>query len=439
MAKTKKVDSVEKKSSKKLGVIGVELGQGQDIPNNDIFTDNIEPDLSGSNGLRQFQKMESDSYISGAYLGIRRLLQTCDFIPTQNESNTPLAESNMEFLKEVMNDMNRPFEDFVFEALTMIKYGFSYFEQVYKVRNGSNPKSKSHNSKYNDGKFGWRKIASRSPITILDGGWDLDENGGVQGAWQEVDYKKTYLPIEKCLLFTLEGEFGNPQGRSMFYSAHQPWKKKKLIDFLESVGIERDLAGLAQFEVPESWFDAEDEDSKNKLADLQKSVSNIRRNKLEGLVTPMMYDSETGNKLFEFKLVTGGGARQFDIDKIIERLNHEMTAGMLADFMTINSGGSMALHEDKTKMFKDVIEAISNVVRDVLNTIAIPRLFNLNGITEDLPKFEVESVKDEDLTTYIENLGKLQAMGMSIFPDENIEDDIRGKMKMPEPTDKSKM
>lgn len=423
--------SAKTEKPKKTTAKTIELGTANDFPDDGIFKDESIDALSGVDGLKIFNQMQDDPYIGGTYLAITRLLQKVKW-PTIPYDNSTSSENNKIFLDEVVEDMNKPFSEFLSDNFTIIKNGFAWNEEVYKLRGGDNPNDKTRNSKFSDGKVGWRKLAIRSPLTLLEEGWTLDENGGVQGVTQVTDSGgSVYLPIENCLHMKLDSEFGNPQGRSMFKSAYKSWKKKQGIEKLESIGIERDLAGMPRFYAPEEYFDPDSEGYPKPLQDLQKQVSNVRNNDTSGMVIPSLFD-ENGNRILEFDLISSSGTRQFDIDKTIKRLNLDMVISMLADFMVLGAdgAGSLAMHKDKTTMFIDSIEAILKVIRDVLNNIAIPRLFSLNGITTELPKFDYEKLTEDDLNDFVENVVKMVNAGV-VVPEENIETIVREKIGLP--------
>lgn len=58
-----------------------------------------------------------------------------------------------DFLDSCLDDMSTSWQDTLSQILTMLQYGFSLHELVYKVRKGLD---KSPESKYDDGRIGWR-------------------------------------------------------------------------------------------------------------------------------------------------------------------------------------------------------------------------------------------------------------------------------------------
>lgn len=438
--KRKKVDrsrqfSAESNSSANAEVVAI--GSPSNTPETgDIFADDINKSLSGVNGLKEFRKMRTDDKISAFLTLVKRVLMKPKWYAASSEKDSNPATLNAEFLKECMNDLDHGFSGLIEEAITMVVYGFCFFEIIYKVRGGVLEKDPTKKSKYSDGKVGWRDFGIRDSISLLEGGWIFDEMKNLVGVTQSLDDKIVPLMLDRSLLISLDSEFRNPQGQSMLYGAYDNWDFKRKIRSLMAIGIERDLAGLPVIYAPASHFENNDT-SRAKLQSMRAAVSSIRRNSAEGLVFPSNRD-EKGHLKTEIKLLSSGGSRQFNIKDTIEYLDVGILTSLLADFMAVGHGnsGSFSLHSDKTDMFLLSLEAILNKVRDSLNNIEIPRLFGYNGISEYIPTVQYEPIKKEDLTTLIENISKLSGAGLDIFPDDAIADKLKEKLDLPITTEK---
>lgn len=138
------------------------------------------------------------------------------------------------FVETCLHDMSMSWEDTLSTILSMLPYGWHTAEIVYKKRKGStgNPQT---DSKFDDGKIGWRYLPPRSQDTRQR--WDIDpDDGSIKGMWQfDPSSRKglVYLPIEKLLLFRTENRKGSPEGRSILRSAYRPWFFKKRIEEIE--------------------------------------------------------------------------------------------------------------------------------------------------------------------------------------------------------------
>ena len=127
-----------------------------------------------------------------------------------------------EFVAGCMNDMSISWQDTINNILSMLVYGFSYHEIVYKRRSGLQDDGNS--SQFNDGRIGWRKLPMRSQDTVYE--WNFDHSGGIEGMTQMNPIAGTgpvFIPIEKALLFRTTTKLNNPRGKSILRSAYTSW------------------------------------------------------------------------------------------------------------------------------------------------------------------------------------------------------------------------
>ena len=81
------------------------------------------------------------------------------------------------------------------------------------------------------------------------------------------------------------------------------------------------------------------------LAAVRDIVTNVKRNEQEGIIPPAMVDDETKQMVptVDFKLMSSGGQRAFDTDKIITRYEQRIAMSVLMDFLP--SGTPMSAHK----------------------------------------------------------------------------------------------
>jgi hypothetical protein len=307
---------------------------------------------------------------------------------------TPADIEAAEFLQSCMDDMSMSWANTVSEILSMITYGFSFHEIVYKIRKGPNEKSSKYRSKHTDGRIGWAKIPSRSQHTLT--GWEMADNGDVKGYKQQAppQYKPVVIPLSKGLLFRTKVARDNPEGRSLLRNAYRPWYFKKRIEEIEGIGIERDLAGLPVITPPadiDIW-DPENPNAKRVKGMAEMLVRNVRRDRSEGIVLPHGWTLD---------LMSTGGSRQFDTNAIINRYDNRIAITMLADIVMMGGDkvGSFALGEVKKSLLASSLEALVQHIADTLNTFAVPKLFSFNyfpGIT-DFPQIKPGEVETPDI------------------------------------------
>lgn len=392
-------------------------------------------ELTGWKGVAVFKEMGDNDSICGAMLyAIDKLVRRVPW-RVKPASDQKFDIEAAEFLETCMNDMDTPWIDMIGEVLSMLQYGFSVHELVYKRRcgDGFDP---SMRSKYSDGRIGWRSIPIRSQDTIYR--WQFDDHGGIQGVEQLAPphYYHVTIPTEKMLLFRTTVHKNNPEGRSILRSAYRSWYMKKNIENIEAIGVERDLAGLPMALVPPDILSPNASPAqKALLQSIKNMVINVRRDEQEGLVFPSLYDAN-GKQTYEFKLLSTGGSRQFDTDKIINRYDQRIAMSALADFLLLgqNNTGSFAMHSDKTKLFSTSIGAFLDIIAGVFNRFAVPRLFALNDLQySDFPEIMHGDIGAVDLKELGDYITKLSQSGMPLFPDEELENYLKKVANLPTP------
>jgi hypothetical protein len=376
------------------------------------------PQLQDERARKVFREMRDNDPTVGAVLyAIEMLIRQAEW-RVEGED-----EDLVEFVESCLTDMSTSWEDFLAEVLSMLVYGWSWHEVVYKRRLGPDQKDPSKRSQYNDGKIGWRKFPIRSQDSLSE--WIFDDEGGVQAMQQMAppDYKIVEIPIERSLLFRTGLHKGNPEGRSILRSAYRPWLFKKRIEEIEGIGVERDLAGMPVIYRDGTIAAAYDDE-------LKKILRNVRRDEQEGVLLPLAYD-ENGNKLLTFELLSAAGSRQLDTDKIINRYDKRIAMVVLADFILLGQQavGSFALADNKTAMFAVAIGTILKGIASVFNLYAIPRLIAVNGLVpkepKDMPKLVPGDIESPDLGQLGAYITALAGAGAPLFPDADLEDHLR--------------
>lgn len=389
--------------------------------------------LQGRRGTAVYKEMADNDPVVGAVLfAIERLLTKLDY-RVDPATSAPEDVQVAEFVHSCLHDMNDSWDSTVQQILSMLRYGWAWHEVVYKKRMGPDTKDPAKRSMYNDGRIGWRKFAIRSQETWSD--WVFDKQGDIVAFVQEdpATGTKATIPIERSLLFRTTTAKGNPEGRSVLRNAYRPWWFKKKIEEIEAIGIERDLAGLPVAYVPPEYLSSTaSTEQLTVLSAMESIVRGIKRNEQEGVIMPMMYD-ENGKPLFDLKLLSSGGARQFDTDKVVSRYDQRIAMSVLADFVLLGheNTGSYALGTGKMDMFTAAIEAWASSICDVVNKHAIPKLLEFNGIgMERRPVLTYGQVKNMDLNAVATYVLKLTQAG-ALTPDEPLEMWLRDVGGMP--------
>lgn len=390
--------------------------------------------LQGRRGTAVFKEMaENDPVIGAVLFAIERLLTRLEYRVDPYEDGNAADREIADFVEECLNDMSESWDSTVQQILSMLRYGWSYHEVVYKRRVGPTEKDASRRSRYSDGRIGWRKFGIRAQETWNE--WVFDDRGGIAGmVQQDISTGVTVMiPISRALLFRTTTAKNNPEGRSVLRNAYRPWWFKKKIEEIEAIGIERDLAGLpVAFMPPEYLSSTATADQQAVRNAVQDIVTGIKRNEQEGVIMPMMYDP-VGRPIFDLKLLSSGGSRQFDTDKIVIRYDQRIAMTMLADFVLLGHEGvgSFALGNSKVDMFTTAIDSWARSICEVVNQHAIPRLLTLNGMDASRPpRLTFGAIQRVDLGTIADFVAKLTNVG-AITPDESMEFWLRDVAGLP--------
>ena len=390
--------------------------------------------LRGTKGARVYREMsDNDPTIGSIIYAIEKVILRLDWRveafsdKSADGETSPKDQESAEFVNECLNDMSDSWDATLTQILSMLIYGYAFHEIVYKVRGGDS-KDPQRRSKFSDNKIGWRKFAIRGQETLWQ--WMFDEEGGIQGLIQSdpsASINIKAIPIEKALLFRVKNDKNNPEGRSLLRNAYRSWYFKHRIEEIEAVGIERDLAGLPIAYIPPDYLSSTaSADQVSFRNSIEQIVQNVKRNEQEGIVMPLMYD-ESGHKMFDLSLLSTGGSRQFDTDKIINRYDQRIAMSVLSDFILLGHDrvGSYSLGTAKMDLWSMAVDAIANSIAEVINQYAIPRLLKLNGMdTARAPYLTYGEVSHIDLTEIADYVSKLANSGL-LMSDPNLEDYLR--------------
>lgn len=412
-------------NSKEIGRIGQRRYGG-------TLYEEFLPELRGRRGIQVYSEMSDNDDVVGAILfAIEMLVRQCDW-SIEPGGDTTADRECAEFVESCMNDMQTTWIDTMSEILSFLPFGWSYHEIVYKRRLGKS-KNPQTNSKYDDGLIGWQKLPIRSQETLYQ--WEYDNADNLIGMTQQIMYpyfEMVTIPIEKALHFRTKSRKDSPEGKSILRNAYRSWYFKRRIQEIEGIGIERDLAGLPVIHTPEGFdiWNEDDPNAVNMKAVLEKTVKNIRRDEMEGVVLP---------EGFQLDLLTSGGSRQFDTNAIINRYDTRIAMTVLADFIFLGhqQNGSWALSSDKTNLFAMAIGAYLDIICETFNNQGIPRLIDMNGehfrkIT-DYPRMRHGDIEDVDITKVSQYVKDMTGIGV-LIPDDGLEDYIREVGHLPERT-----
>jgi len=417
-----------------LSTTGLKTANGIVYENcNDLFR---FPYLTGT-----CERMMNDETLFTAVNAIKSLIRRVDWGVKFKDKQTPTEEEKdrIAFIESCMGDMETSWSDFVNEAITFLIYGYSLHEKVYKTRSGKN-------SKFSDGKIGWKKLPPRAQNTITKWVFDnkvrniisveqnVSHSYGTEGATTPFT-QDIKIPYKKLLHFKHDCQKGNPEGNTPLKACYNSYKYKNTIAEFEAVGVSKDMNGVPVIGLPPEYLSPDATDDKKAVyAYFQEAVRNLQMNESAGLVIPRAIDPETKQDLFEFRLESVVGSKQFDTDKIINRYENKILMAFVADVLKMGTDavGSLALSDNKTALFGVFIEAILKEFVDVINRDLIPQTALLNGwdISKELPIIFHDDLDERDLDKlggFIQRVVSVGAMEV----DQGTSDFLKKVAKMP--------
>lgn len=378
-----------KAKQRPLGIVGMHTASGK--VEEEFLTQLQWPDAG-----KVYQEMASnDAVVGGCLYVIETLARRADWHvePASQEAGDIEAA---EFLESCMHDMtNQAWDDFICDALSMLTYGFSFHEIVYKIRRGPQEKDPKFKSNYTDGRIGWQCLPIRSQASLDE--WEINQDTGEIISFIQdpsivgLSAQKVNIPIEGNLLFKTRANRGNPEGWSLLRRAYRSWFFKRYIEELEGIGIERGLAGIPVLSPPPDvpLFDKDNEEMVQMLGWAQELVAGLRQDKEHGIILP--------NTDWKLELLGTSGAKQsLDTDTIIRRHEYRIASSMLSDLILIGADatGSFSLAETKQSMLVSSLQAIIGTIAATLNMQAVPALFQLNNWQlERLPRIVASNIE----------------------------------------------
>jgi hypothetical protein len=402
-------------------------------------------ELNGKDGRERLHEMRDTDPVAGAVVTAIELLCRGVGWSVEPADESASAQEEAEFVEGVfLRDMSHSFDDMITDAMSMVVFGWSFLETVYKRRVGPDQADPALRSDFDDGRIGIRKMVGRSQLTLKR--WDLDETGGVQAFVQEVEGKPdgVRIPIERGLLFRTAREMGSPEGRSALRSAYLAFRARRHVEQIELVGIERELTGLPRVKVPSTLLiakaDPAEEAARQAVYAKYESIArDLKKNEQGGLIYPSDPWLDADGKpsslpQYDVDLITSGGTRSIDTNGTIARLAGDVFRNSMADFMLLGAGkqGSFALSKDKSNLFVAAITWFVDVIQDTINRHQLPRLWALNALDYRLmPKLAHGRVAQVDLDALANFVAKISGAGVPIAAHLETENSLREAADLP--------
>lgn len=377
--------------------------------------------LRWPNAICTYNEMLKDATIAPAINLVEMAISRVPWQVRVPEGKEEALREKKEFLKQVMKDMDTPWNVFIRQAATHNTFGFAVSEKVFRER------TYAKGSKYNDGRIGLKKLAPIAQATIDS--WKFSKDGrDLIGLNQRPTHMSNRneaslverddlieIPRKKFLLFRNNPYKDNPEGESPLKHCYIAWRYKTELEKQEAMSVSQDLRGLKVLYLPPNYL-SEDASPEEKAVReyYERGLSMLHKNEQSALILPQFYD-EKGNKQFEFELKSVMGQVANDTDAIINRYKKEIVTCLMASQLVLGQegGGSYSLAESQSSISQMVIDARLIEIRDQLNHDLIPQLFRLNGWdVTDTPYFDFGEIAEESLDEISKFVQRTAAVGL---------------------------
>lgn len=350
-------------------------------------------------------------------------------VPSSDDD--PEAVELAEFVEQVINSMEDPWDKFVRRATMYRFYGFGIYEWTAKKMEDS-------------GRVGYTNIERRPQHTIDQ--WVIDEKGRVQGVWQRSPQTNQLLPLPRSkIVYLVDDEFtDSPQGMGMLRHMAEPYNRLKQFLALESRVFERDLRGTPVGRAPLSEIRAAVEGSRLSEADGEKLIKGMQafvETQVKAKNTGMLLDSapylsqaQDGAKVsgvpkWDMSLLTGNANGLVELHAAIDRTQREMAR--IGGWESLMMGGDKAsgnrsLGESKERNMYLTGNAVLNNISAVATKDIIDPLWIMNAFPQDKkPWFQTEDVSFRDVGEVAQVMRDMASAGAVLDPADPAIDDVR--------------
>jgi hypothetical protein len=316
---------------------------------------------------------------------------------------------DMRYVTSTGRILTQKWDDTLRHILLMLWFGFSAFEQVWRIE---------------DGWVKWSRWLPLLPRTIWR--WWVGEDNELAGIQQwtfkQYNYQFINIPADKLLLFVHRQEGQNYEGLPLLRTAYKHWWYKDNYYKIEAIDIERNAVPTPIIHLPENFTDAD-------VLNANAMLANIRANESMGLTLPPGWQAEYMNAHGSSR---GGPGSQ--MTPSIEHHDLMIARNVLGQFMNLGSDstGSYALASTQVDMFLNALQAVCEYIEDVVNLDAIPRLvdYNYDGVAV-YPKLKASKLATQDVQGLAKALQELAGQQPLITAGPELEDWIREGLGVP--------
>ena len=400
-------------ATEEKGVSGTLIYQGI------ITQEEYNKTLTGITGYKTYDVMRrSDSTIRQALQIVKLPLLSASrqIIPARDKDGavTDKAQKYADFIHDqLFNKID--FDQFMKEALGWYDFGFSVFEEVFKIDKFQGQTV-----------IGLDKIASRKQITVA--AWQM-QNGDAGITQRTSDGKNVSIPREKLAVFTYDKEGDNYEGISLLRSIYKDWDIKDNLVLVNAMALEKHGMGMPIVKERDDQT-ASPEDQ----AEAEAVLSNVRANEQSFMKIP---------KTMQVEMMDMKGSTTKEIIPTLNYHDGRIMAGVLARFMELGGAagtGSQSLSQDLSSIFMKSEETAAKQFAGVVYNDIIKQLIDLNfsdGESVGYPKLQFSDIADDDTVALSTSISNLTNAGL-LTPDADIEEDLRVRYNLPEMSEETR-
>lgn len=292
-------------------------------------------------------------------------------------------------------------DDCLEEVISAYEFGFSLSEKVFQIRD--------------DGTLALKWLKTRAPNTWLI---HTDKQGNVERYEQRNRDGNIDIEPKSLIHYVNNPKFGNPYGRSDLRSAYAAWMVKRQVIRYYAIYLEK---AASPTPVAKYHKDA----PAQAVDDLHNAIKALQAK------TALTIPKDIEIEFLECK--TNGEAYTKAINILNMFIGRCLIIPDLLGFQGAEtSGGSFSLGQDQMRvMFKHLQRRRERLERIVNNDLIRPIVHWNHGLVENLPKFRLRPIRDEDAI----DLAKLWielSKGKLYEPSDEEINHIRGIVRFPQ-------
>lgn len=299
---------------------------------------------------------------------------------------TPEAKEQADFVRACFDDtfgsLDQSFGTILYQMLSAIEYGYSVSEKLWKRMNVP---------VYGD-RIVLKNIKTKFP-------WDIEFKYDEFGGLKSFTIKGEEMPIEKFVIWSYMGDFGNMSGESDLKAVYNAWWFKNIVWKFWARHLERFGSPIVKGHVPSGASQAE--------KDMFFRIIN-RLHQCAGVMLPR---TAIGKEEFDFELVEskreGGGQFSDAMENADGRIARGFNMPRLIG-ATKEQFGSYALGFEQFRIVYKFVKFVADTFsQDAIGRQVVRPLINYNYAVPKYPKFKIKEFDEATFKAMISDAGEV--------------------------------